>query len=120
MNEAEARTILIHLSEGRAPDSDKPLAMDGVWNHPDVVRALAIAARRLKNSQRDRPARHGTAWTEEEDRLLLDGFDAGTTQADLAREHKRSSGSVRSRLILHGRIEGKTRFTQDSRPQPAG
>lgn len=81
----------------------------------DVIRALYVAVRALESTSRSRarasrvrmPAKAGKPWTEEEDRLLLDRFDAGQTLAQLAQTHERTLAGIQARLERHGLVQGQ-------------
>jgi len=74
------------------------------------VRALYAAAEALeKQDRRDRriaqlPAKTGEPWTEDEDRKLLSGFDAGRGLPELSAAHQRTQTGVRARLVKYGRL----------------
>jgi hypothetical protein len=48
------------------------------------------------------PARHGTAWSAQEDHRLRTLFLAGEAIAKLAKAHQRKKGAISSRLIKLG------------------
>lgn len=51
------------------------------------------------------PANFGKPWTQDEDRMLAEGFDAGLTVAEIARRHQRTQSSCRLRLEKLGKIK---------------
>jgi hypothetical protein len=112
MNAAQAIAVVRSLANGIDPETGAVFPHDSPYQRPQVVRALyeaAVAMERIERKDRQksqRPARTGEPWTEEDDRKLLAGFDAGRALAELAHAHERTQGSVRARLIKYGRIAG--------------
>ncbi len=80
-------------------------------NTPQTVRALFCAVQALERvedrQEREKclPENAGKAWDEAEDARLCDGFDAGRNVKELAQRHKRTQGSIRSRLEKWGRLQ---------------
>ena len=83
---------------------------ESAYQRPLVVRALYEAAAALERMERferrksQMPSKTGEPWTEDEDRKLLAGFDAGRALQELASAHERMMGAVRARLLKYGRI----------------
>jgi hypothetical protein len=111
MDPRRALDILTNLADGVDPITGEVLAKDHPCQHPDVVRALFVATAALQATLATAervsalPDNAGKAWSAAEEQLLLQAFDAGTGEADLAKAHQRSRGSIRSRLVRLGRIE---------------
>ena len=108
MNDERALEIINVLASGTDPFTGEVFDHDSVFQNPEVVRALFVAARALEsavdmNSRKQRnvnlPAEAGKPWSEEEDRLLAAAFDSGQTPKQLAESHKRTVGAIRSRLM---------------------
>ena len=120
MTPEEAKQIIDVLASGVDPATGEMLPENNPLNSPHVIRALFIASKALERMA-GKPTRQGAAapgkagkpWSEDEDRRLLDGFDAGTLVAALALAHERSHGAITSRLIRLGRL-------QLSQPQSGG
>ncbi|MEQ1704875.1 MAG: AAA family ATPase [Rickettsiales bacterium] len=55
--------------------------------------------------KRSMPAKHGKSWTQEEKETLVALFKKEMPIKDIAREHERSVGGIRSELIRQGLIE---------------
>ena len=55
--------------------------------------------------QRTAPVRAGAKWTDEEDQAVAEAFSGGIKISQIARDHGRTSGSIRARLIRLGLIE---------------
>jgi hypothetical protein len=108
----KAKQIIDVLAVGVDPVTGEVLSEDNPLNDPQVIRALFIAAKALERMIA-KPARHasavpakaGESWSEDENRNLLAGFDAGTPVTVLARTHERTSGAITSRLIRLGRLQ---------------
>jgi hypothetical protein len=115
MNDVQALKIVSSLANGLDPVSNEPVDLPPVLQERDVIRALYVAVRALESTSRSRPrvnrgrvpAKAGKSWTEEEDRQLLDRFDAGQTVAQLAETHERTLAGIQARLERHGRVQGQ-------------
>jgi exonuclease VII large subunit len=58
----------------------------------------------LERRKQQLPAKTGEPWSEDEDRKLLSGFDAGRGLPELAATHQRTQTGVRARLVKYGRL----------------
>ena len=111
MSPLEAKKIIESLADGVDPSTGEILPAQSAVNSPEVVRALFMAAKALygavKREQRDGalPDNAGKTWVDEEDKILLAGFDSGISAKDLALKHGRTHGAITSRLVRLGRIE---------------
>ena len=111
MQTSEALKILQALSDGADPDTGEAFPADSPYQRPQVVRALMAAIRALERQQererrnRSLPENAGKSWDEEEERSLCQGFDAGISIKELAARHKRTYGSIQSRLEKLGKIQ---------------
>ncbi|RUL70199.1 hypothetical protein [Dyella choica] len=119
MNPSEARQILETLVNGVDPATGEVLAEQTPFNRLVVVRALFQAIRALE--QREKPARTrpqpgnaGKPWSKEEDKSLLEAYDAGAPIKHLAEEHARTKGAIQSRLLRHGRLQPATADSSES------
>jgi hypothetical protein len=61
--------------------------------------------RMVKNRNEGAPARHGVAWSADEDGRLRALFVAGEAIAALAEAHQRKRGAITSRLVKLGLLE---------------
>ena len=110
MDREQALKILNALANGVHPATGEVFAADSAYQRPLVVRALYEAAAALERMERferrkaQMPAKTGEPWSEDEDRKLLAGFDAGRALQELAAAHERTMGAVRARLLKYGRI----------------
>lgn len=112
MTPAEAKQIIEVLAGGVDPATGEVLPDDSPLSSPHVIRALFIAAKALEVTAAKparptaaAPGKAGKSWIEDEDQRLLAAFDAGTTVAELARTHERTTGAINSRLIRLGRLQ---------------
>jgi hypothetical protein len=111
MSPAEAKQILEVLANGVDPLTGEIIFERSPFNRPQVIRALFCAVRELEKLDKRKRSNHlpdnaGKPWSEEEDARLLDAFDAGTPVKELAERHARTKGSIESRLMRHGRLQG--------------
>jgi hypothetical protein len=106
----EAIRILEALADGRDPQSGAPLPPEGVYQHPQVVRALYTAVQELKREeQRDKQTgatrvNAGKAWSAQEEADLLREFEAGLLLPEIAMKHGRTVAAIHGRLYLLGRM----------------
>ncbi len=123
MKRVEAVGILRSLVEGRDPATGEELPVEGVLQRAPVLRALLMAQAEMEESiQREKrratlPERAGEPWTDEEDAQLMSGFQGGTTIADLATKHGRTTNAVEARLERLGLVTAHA-FVR-GRPQPS-
>ncbi|MGH8017399.1 MAG: hypothetical protein ACREIA_03780 [Opitutaceae bacterium] len=94
-----------------------PLAAESVFQKPEVIRALFAAALALEGASVPRasadaakPASSGagSSWTSDEERRLVEQFDASVSPAQIAKEHGRTRGAITSRLKKLGKIDAGT------------
>jgi hypothetical protein len=110
MEAAEALGIVAALANGVHPVTGEIFQAGSPYQHPDVVRALFVAARALEGRsrqlerQRDLPANVGKPWSADEDERLVAAFDAGEARAAIARAHDRTVGGIEARLEKLGRL----------------
>jgi hypothetical protein len=110
MQSAQALAVVRSLANGVDPESGEVFPPESAYQRPQVVRALYQAATALERIDRferrkaQMPAKTGEPWSEDEDRKLLAGFDAGRALQELAATHERTTGAIRARLLKYGRI----------------
>ena len=54
------------------------------------------------------PGNSGKPWTQDDDRMLLEGFDRGINVEALAERHSRTQGAIAARLVRLGRISERS------------
>jgi len=110
MNQSEALSIVRSLANGVDPESGEVFPADSAYQRAQTVRALYAAAEALDRAERferrkqQLPPKAGEPWSEDEDRKLLSGFDAGHGLVELAGAHQRTQTGVRARLVKYGRL----------------
>jgi len=110
MDANQALAVVRSLANGVDPETGEVFPPESAYQRPLVVRALYEAASALERAERferrkaQLPAKTGVPWSEDEDRKLLAGFDAGRALQELAAAHERTMGAVRARLLKYGRI----------------
>jgi hypothetical protein len=112
MDNSRALEIVNALASGADPFTGEIFPAESTLQHPEIVRALFRAAAALAPGNtvakpartRTPPPKAGMPWSEDEDRQLLAGFDAGRDEKELATLHERTPWSIRSRLAKHGRL----------------
>ena len=110
MNQTEALSIVRSLANGVDPESGEVFPAESAYQRAQTVRALYAAAEALDRAERferrkqQLPPKIGEPWSEDEDRRLLAGFDAGRGLPDLATAHQRTQTGIRARLVKYGRL----------------
>ena len=110
MDQQQALDIVRALANGVDPESGSAFPRNSVYQRPQIIRALYIAAEALEKIERyDRrrstmPKKSGSPWSEDEDRKLLSAFDAGRGLHELAESHTRTMAAIRARLFKYGRM----------------
>ncbi|MFC4308992.1 hypothetical protein ACFPN2_07870 [Steroidobacter flavus] len=115
MDDNKALSIVSALANGVNPQTGEMFEVDSPYQAADVIRALYVAVRALELSNRSKargtrgrmPANAGKPWAEQEDRELLERFDAGLSLAQLAQSHDRTMAGIQARLERHGRLPGQ-------------
>jgi len=115
MDDNKALNIVSALANGVNPQTGEMFEVDSPYQAADVIRALYVAVRALELSNRSKargnrarmPANAGKPWAEQEDRDLLEKFDAGLSLAQLAQAHDRTLAGIQARLERHGRLVGQ-------------
>jgi hypothetical protein len=117
MDYEQASDIVRQLADGLDPSTGEPLTGNGPYQQPQVIRALYLANRALARQdellqrQKGRPENSGQPWSDDEDLLLVEGFEAETPLKELASRHERTVLAVEARLAKLGKIPGtKTRY----------
>ena len=102
--------IIKSLSQGVDPHTGEMYPPDSPYQHPDTIRALFEATHALEKMrerskrQESLPENAGKAWSTEEDNLLIEEFDKRIPMNELSRDHKRTEGAIKSRLLKLGKI----------------
>lgn len=113
MDDNKALAIVSALANGVNPQTGEMFEVDSPYQAVDVIRALYVAVRALEMTARTKarasrgrmPANAGKPWTDQEDRELLDKFDAGRSVPELAQAHDRTIAGIQARLERHGRLQ---------------
>lgn len=105
---AEPLRILRALAEGKHPQSGEPLPEESCYQSARVLRALlaGIAAleKEARRKSRELPAGAGQRWSAQEDESLVGDYETGTPIEQLAQNHQRTEGAIRSRLMKLGKM----------------
>jgi hypothetical protein len=117
MENARAVEVIKSLAAGIDPYTGEVFQAGSTLQNPEVVRALFVAVTamegRAKASTRAAaapknpalPTAAGKAWSETEDQELVQAFDGGASEKDLAARHQRTLGAIRYRLVKLGRLD---------------
>ena len=101
-----AKEIVSALAEGIDPITGELLPEDSVYNKGDVVRALYTVMDVIgkKKTKKNLPENAGKPWSDEFDRQLKDSYNSGVSVKEIAKEMKRTTGSISSRLVKLGLV----------------
>ncbi len=110
MNESEALNIIRALADGVNPCTGEVFPKDSPYQNAQTVRALHSAvsaleaAAKRKKRKKKLPERAGQPWKNEEDNMLIKKFDDGAIVSEIAKEHQRTTGAIKSRLEKLGEL----------------
>jgi len=110
MESHKALGIIESLADGVNPFTGEIFPEDSPYQNPEVIRALHKAVGPLeKTVQREKrrrslPERAGEPWDDSESELLLKRFNGGVEISKIAKEHKRTTGAIKSQLLKLGKI----------------
>ena len=108
MDAGQARQVLDALIRGVHPEGGTELTSDSLLFTPSIRGALRVAYDALKKlefsveAMGKQPRRAGFPWTIEEDDNLRVAFGRGDSVGQLAGDHQRTNGAIKSRLIHLG------------------
>lgn len=88
-----------HPKPAQPPKQPKPPAAK-----PQATAASAKLTQPTNGVPKNFPANHGKPWTSEEDKMLVDAFDAQATIPEIAKAHQRGVGGIQNRLTKLGRL----------------
>lgn len=109
MDILHAKELLTILADGVNPMTGEVLPQEDPCNQVEIVRALHAVLGAISEpeaidaKQKNKPVNAGKPWTKEEEAEIIAAFDAGTPVAQIAKDHGRTRGSVRSRLTQLGK-----------------
>ena len=99
MDITRAKEIVRILADGINPVTGEVFPEDSAYNSPEVIRALFTLLDTANASQDAISARNvGKPWSDAEDDRLREEFAAKIRISDIAREHGRTYGAIKSRL----------------------
>ena len=142
MDAARAQTVLSLLADGVHPLTGESFPLDSPYQQAEIVRALYFGIRCLEAAARgvvttqDVPDARGSPrqsatstpspaplkgnagkpWSADEERELLERFDAGALPGELAKQHGRSVAGIEARLEMLGRLRPDQRTTTSRYP----
>lgn len=111
LNSDKSLQIIRALANGVNPYTGEAYPADSPYQQAETIRALFAAIQALERTKKADDRRHqlpgnaGKAWADDEELRLITAFETGKTIKQLAEEHQRTEGSIRSRLIKHGKIQ---------------
>ncbi len=119
MQEQRARKILQALVEGVDPATGVELEAGTVLQRADVLRALLagvnaleqVSARAQRRAQL--PDNVGRPWSPDEERALVNAFQAGDSLLEVATKHGRTLRAIEARLERLGLLTADQRTTNN-------
>lgn len=100
-------SVISQLANGINPIDGTLLPRECFLHHPDAVRALfSLLSKSVpeKVNTTSKQPNAGIRWTTEEESKMVEAFEAGIKVSKIAKEHGRSVGGIRSRLIKLGLV----------------
>ena len=106
--------IISLLAEGIDPYTGEIFSDESLFQNPETVRALykVLEGFRYFNcietaqgNKKSMPENSGKKWTKDEEVLLVELFESEKPLVDIAKDLKRTRGSIRSRLIRLGKVK---------------
>ncbi|NLM83213.1 MAG: hypothetical protein GX189_00675 [Clostridiales bacterium] len=113
MDIAQALEMLKTLADGVNPLTGETLAPTDSCNQPEIICALYCVIREVEKKkvrQKKLPENAGKPWTKEEESILCQMFDAGSSKKELSSYFKRTSGAIAARLVRLGKIQDRYSF----------
>jgi hypothetical protein len=106
MDKQQALGILRALANGIDPVTGEVLPADGPCQRADTVRALVLAVERVERwTERTLPEGAGRRWDSEEEGRLVKAYRARRPIREIAADHSRTTGAIRSRLRRLGLLD---------------
>lgn len=106
MKISEVILYLEALAKGVDPRTNQELADDSIVLAPPIRASLATAASILRSHFSEAPdwnaVKAGGRWSEDEDTALRSEHERGLTIREIAKAHRRSDGSIQSRMVKLG------------------
>lgn len=107
----QALDILRGLSKGVNTITGELYSIDSPYMDSQIQMALNTAINSLREKmERLLLPNAGQPWGAEEELKLINDFDFGKTVYALAKQHGRTEGGIRARLIKAGRLQPSTKF----------
>ena len=115
MNLPEAIQYLSVLADGIDPLTGEQLLGDHICNRADTIRALYTLLAEARHLTSEAPqkaalANAGKPWTQEDDFVLLQMFENGSSRQEMRAYLKRSDDGIASRLVRLGRISSREEY----------
>jgi hypothetical protein len=82
---------------------------DVVTVNVELPEPLLERAEERQRREHRLPENAGKPWSDDEDRLLIEHFDAATPMKELAQRHNRTAGAIQARLEKLGKLPSATR-----------
>ena len=108
MDIIRAKEILEILADGVNPLTGEVLPEWDSCNQVEIVRALHTVLKRLESiqekTQKSQAENAGKPWTEDDEEILCQLFEAGCTSRELCNRFGRTKGAIAARLVHLGKI----------------
>lgn len=111
MDIQRAKEIIECLADGVNPMTGEVLPPDDSCNQAEVVRALhAILASLPEKKRKLQPENAGKPWSDEDDKTLVEMYNAGKSKREICNYFMRSPGGIAARLVRLGMIKDRDSF----------
>lgn len=107
MNIARSLSVIRSLVDGINPHTGKEISPKSLCQQPDTILALRAAIRALEcvqNLAKKKYLYSGYPWDEAEDQRLVEAYESDKPIVQIAEQHLRTVGAIRSRLRKLGFI----------------
>lgn len=112
MDIIRAKELLSVLADGINPLTGEVLPENDSCNQVEIVRALHTAVTELeriaKRRAKPQPENAGKPWTKEEEEEIKIAYRNGIKVSEIADRHKRTRGSIVTRLVRMGELKDET------------
>ena len=112
MDIIRAKELLSVLADGINPLTGEVLPENDSCNQAEIVRALHTTVAELeriaKRKAKPQPENAGKPWTKEEEEEIRLAYRNGIKISEIADRHKRTRGSIVTRLVRMGELKDET------------
>jgi len=106
MDKKQTLHIIESLANGIDSTTGEVFPDNSPYQNVEIVRALFHATKLLSSSkQKELPTNAGNPWSEEEHNQVIQAFQDGFTITQIAKNHQRTYGAIRSTIKKAGLLD---------------